>query len=218
MKKIPSEPELELLVSKLKLEIKSLEDRLIDKDKLIDSLRYDSSKLINQIERLTSIMEHQHRQGVSSRDTFLLKKAAHIISNFESRTDYEENTIENISKSRNVNQKLASFDPASTNSPSNEIDFYRNVDAYNFTSKQTVESQKTEDKNPFQKTIDRIRVSDQKPHDSERSRPPTNSILTDSRGDQLDEFINRNIGANPDSTRQSISNGNKQVRKKKKPY
>ena len=218
MTKIPLDPEVDILISKLKLEIKSLEDRLIDKDKIIDSLRYQSSKFIDQIERLTSLVEH--RQGVSTRDAFLLKKAAHIISNFESRTNFEENTIDNIKKSSNVTQKLTSFDPSSKNADSaaNEIDFYRNVDTFNFGSKQTIKSQKTGDQNPFQKTIDRIRVSAQKPNDAGRSRPQSNSILTDSRGDQLDEFINKNLDANPDSSQQSISKEKKQARVKKKPY
>lgn len=198
MLQITSKNRPDLLEETLKLEIKALEQRLAEKDELISILKHYNEKFLEQAERLTNILEAQQPQGTKKRDDFLLRKAAKIISNFESRTNYEDEVIEKAANTLPPINSLGSFGPNSIPSTktTNEIDFYRDVDSVETSAKSVNETELYSNNHPFQKTIDLIRKSDQKVPETNEPTVGENSILNESRGDQLDECINNSLNAN----------------------
>ena len=93
------EIEAELSREKLLDKIKILEDRLLQKEELIEILKEYNQKFIRQSEKLTSILEKQQQNGLNEREQFLLKKVEQVISKNSSRTDYEESAISDIKRS-----------------------------------------------------------------------------------------------------------------------
>ena len=74
------EIEAELSREKLLDKIKILEDRLLQKEELIEILKEYNQKFIRQSEKLTSILEKQQQNGLNEREQFLLKKVEQVIS------------------------------------------------------------------------------------------------------------------------------------------
>ena len=196
-----SEPEKDnesdLSTEKLLDKIKILEDRLLQKEELIGILKEYNQKFIRQSEKLTSILEKQQQNGLNEREQFLLKKVEQVIPKNSSGTDYEESAISNIKRSVTGHKILSSFsatgDPIT--SAAKEIEFYR--DFYNVEDMQDdkVNSKSSNTTNPFQKTIERIKTSEPHENYTGQLQSPPRNLMTESRGDELDESINKTMNS-----------------------
>ena len=191
------ENEAELSKEKLLDKIKILEDRLLQKEELIAILKEYNQKFISQSEKLTSILEKQQQNGLNEREQFLLKKFEQIISKNSSRTDYEESAISDIKRSVTGHETLSSFsavgDPIT--SAAKEIEFYRNWYNVEDTHEDKVHSKSSSTTNPFQKTIERIKTSEPYVNDQDQLHSSPINLMTESRGDELDESINKTISS-----------------------
>ena len=189
------ENEAELSREKLLDKIKILEDRLLQKEELIVILKKYNQKFISQSEKLTSILEKQQQNGLNEREQFLLEKFEQIISKNSSRTGYEESAISDIKRSVTGHETLSSFsasgDPIT--SDAKEIEFYRNLYNVEDTHGDKVHSKSSSTTNPFQKTIGRIKTSEAYLKDQGQLQSPKKNLITESRGDALDESINKTM-------------------------
>jgi len=191
------ENEAELSREKLLDKIKILEDRLLQKEELIAILKEYNQKFISQSEKLTSILEKQQQNGLNEREQVLLKKFEQIISKNISRTDYEESEIRDIKRSVPGHETLSSFsaigDPIT--SAAKEIEFYRNLYNVEDTHDDKGHSKSSSNTNPFQKTIERIKTSETYVNDQGQLQSAQKNLMTKSRGDELDESINKTISS-----------------------
>ena len=199
--RIMSDPEKEnesdLSREKLLDKIKMLEDRLLQKEELIGILKEYNQKFISQSEKLTSILEKQQQNGLNEREQFLLKKVEQVIPKNSSGTDYEESAIGNIKRSVTGHKTLSSFpatgDPIT--SAAKEIEFYRDLYNMEDTHEDKVHSKSSSATNPFQKTIERIKTSEPNVNDQGHLHSSPLNLMTESRGDELDESINKTISS-----------------------
>ena len=191
------ENEAELSREKLLDKIKILEDKLLQKEELIGILKEYNQKFIRQSEKLTIILEKQQQNGLNEREQFLLKKVEQIISKSSSRTDYEESAINDIKRSVTGHETLSSFsatgDPRT--SAAKEIEFYRDLYNVEDTSDNKVNSKSSNTTNPFQKTIERIKTSEPHENDQGQLQSPPRNLMTESRGDELYESINKTMNS-----------------------
>ena len=191
------ENEAELSREKLLDKIKILEDRLLQKEELIAILKEYNQKFISQSEKLTSILAKQQQNGLNEREQFLLKKFEQIVSKNSSRTDYEESASSDIKRSVTGHEALSSFsvigDPIT--SAAKEIEFYRNLYNMEDTHEDKVHSKSSSTTNPFQKTIERIKTSEPYVNDQGQLHSSPINLMTESRGDELDESINKTISS-----------------------
>ena len=191
------EIEAELSREKLLDKIKILEDRLLQKEELIGILKEYNQKFISQSEKLTSILEKQQQNGLNEREQFLLKRVEQIISKNRSRTDYEESAISDIKGSVTGHKILSSFsatgDPIT--SAAKEIEFYRDLYNVEDTQDNKVNSKSSNTTNPFQKTIERIKTSEPHDNDQVQLQSPPRNLMTESRGDELYESINKTMNS-----------------------
>ena len=191
------ENEAELSREKLLDKIKILEDRLLQKEELIAILKEYNQKFISQSEKLTSILEKQQQNGLNEREQFLLKKFEQINFKNSSRTDYEESAISDIKRSVTGHETLSSFsaigDPIT--SAAKEIEFYRNLYNVEDTHNDKVHLKSSSTTNPFQKTIERIKTSKAYENDQGQLQSPSRNLMTESRGDELDESINKTMSS-----------------------
>ena len=196
-----SEPEkgneAELSRETLLDKIKILEDRLLQKEELIEILKEYNQKFTRQCEKLTSILEKQQQNGLNEREQFLLKKVEQVISKNSSGTDYEESAISDIKRSVTGHKNLSAFsatgDPIT--SAAKEIKFYRDFYNVEDTEDDKVNSKSSNTTNPFQKTIERIKTSEPHENDPGQLQSPPRNLMTESRGDELDESINRTMNS-----------------------
>ena len=119
------------LIERLRLKVAALEQRIRDKDELVEEIKSQRDKFENHLIKLTEFLEIKYKADDTkeeSRNSFLLKKAAEIISAQKSSEFYEEAVINKIRDEVSDVIPLTSYDPTSTNSdlPNNEIDFYTN--------------------------------------------------------------------------------------------
>ena len=197
MSVLEKENEAELSREKLLDKIKILEDKLLQKEELIGILKEYNQKFIRQSEKLTIILEKQQQNGLNEREQFLLKKVEQIISKSSSRTDYEESAINDIERSVTGHETLSSFsatgDPRT--SAAKEIEFYRDLYNVEDTSDNKVNSKSSNTTNPFQKTIERIKTLELSENDPGQLQSPPRNLMTESRGDELDESINKTMNS-----------------------
>ena len=197
MSDLEKENEAELSREKLLDKIKILEDKLLQKEELIGILKEYNQKFIRQSEKLTIILEKQQQNGLNEREQFLLKKVEQIISKSSSRTDYEESTINDIKRSVTGHEILSSFsatgDPIT--SAAKEIEFYRDLYNVEDTPDNKVNSKSSNTTNPFQKTIERIKTSEPHENDQGQLQSPPRNLMTESRGDELYESINKTMNS-----------------------
>ena len=191
------ENEAEFSREKLLDKIKILEDRLLQKEELIGILKEYNQKFIRQSEKLTIILEKQQQSRLNEREQFLLKKVEQLISKNSSWTDYEKSAISNIERSVAGHEVLSSFlatgDPIT--SAAKEIEFYRDLYIVEDTQDKKVNSKSSNTSNPFQKTIERIKTSEPPEKDQGQLQTPPINLMTDSRGDELDESINKTMNS-----------------------
>ena len=191
------ENEAELSREKLLDKIKILEDRLLLKEELIGILKEYNQKFIRQSEKLTIILEKQQQNGLNEREQFLLKRVEQIISKNSSRTDYDESAINDIKGSVTGHKILSSFsatgDPIT--SAAKEIEFYRDLYNVEDTQGNKVNSKSSNTTNPFQKTIERIKTSEPHDNDQVQLQSPPRNLVTESRGDELYESINKTMNS-----------------------
>ncbi len=197
MSDLEKENEAELSREKLLDKIKILEDKLLQKEELIGILKEYNQKFIRQSEKLTIILEKQQQNGLNEREQFLLKKVEQIISKSSSRTDYEESAINDIKRSVTGHEILSSFsatgDPIT--SAAKEIEFYRDLYNVEDTPDNKVNSKSSNTTNPFQKTIERIKTSEPHENDQGQLQSPPRNLMTESRGDELYESINKTMNS-----------------------
>ena len=197
MSDLEKENEAELSREKLLDKIKILEDKLLQKEELIGILKEYNQKFIRQSEKLTIILEKQQQNGLNEREQFLLKKVEQIISKSSSRTDYEDSAINDIKRSVTGHEILSSFsatgDPIT--SAAKEIEFYRDLYNVEDTPDNKVNSKSSNTTNPFQKTIERIKTSEPHENDQGQLQSPPRNLMTESRGDELYESINKTINS-----------------------
>ena len=191
------ENEAEFSREKLLDKIKILEDRLLQKEELIGILKEYNQKFIRQSEKLTTILEKQQQSRLNEREQFLLKKVEQLISKNSSWTDYEKSAISDIERSVAGHEVLSSFlatgDPIT--SAAKEIEFYRDLYIVEDTQDKKVNSKSSNTSNPFQKTIERIKTSEPPEKDQGQLQTPPINLMTDSRGDELDESINKTMNS-----------------------
>ena len=197
MSDLEKENEAELSREKLLDKIKILEDRLLLKEELIGILKEYNQKFIRQSEKLTIILEKQQQNGLNEREQFLLKRVEQIISKNSSSTDYEESAINDIKGSVTGHKILSSFsatgDPIT--SAAKEIEFYRDLYNVEDTQDNKVNSKSSNTTNPFQKTIERIKTSEPHDNDQVQLQSPPRNLMTESRGDELYESINKTMNS-----------------------
>ena len=197
MSDLEKENEAELSREQLLDKIKILEDKLLQKEELIGILKEYNQKFIRQSEKLTIILEKQQQIGLNEREQFLLKKVEQIISKNSFRTDYEENAINDIKRSVTGHEILSSFsatgDPIT--SAAKEIEFYRDLYNVQDTPDNKVNSKSSNTTNPFQKTIERIKTSEPHENDQGQLQSPPRNLMTESRGDELYESINKTMNS-----------------------
>ena len=197
MSDLEKEHEAELSREKLLDKIKILEDKLLQKEELIGILKEYNQKFIRQSEKLTIILEKQQQNGLNEREQFLLKKVEQIISKNSSRTDYEESAINDIKRSLTGHEILSSFsatgDPIT--SATKEIEFYRDLYNVEDTPDNSLNSKSSNTTNPFQKTIERIKTSEPHENDEGQLQSPPRNLMTESRGDELYESINKTMNS-----------------------
>ena len=197
MSDLEKENKAELSREKLLDKIKILEDKLLQKEELIGILKEYNQKFIRQSEKLTIILEKQQQNGLNEREQFLLKKVEQIISKSSSRTDYEDSAINDIKRSVTGHEILSSFsatgDPIT--SAAKEIEFYRDLYNVEDTPDNKVNSKSSNTTNPFQKTIERIKTSEPHENDQGQLQSPPRNLMTESRGDELYESINKTMNS-----------------------
>ena len=217
------------LIERLRLKVAALEQRIRDKDELVEEIKSQRDKFENHLIKLTEFLEVKYKTDdtkAESRNSFLLKKAAEIISAQKGSECYEETVIKKIRDEVSDIIPLPSYDPTSTNSdrPNNEIDFYTNnneaLGSYKNTEPEKeirkpimevlTSSPQTEGKenfaghssylnipvtsdNPFQKTIERIKTSKQKPQDTNDVVLNSDEKITEQKSDLLDKSISKNL-------------------------
>ena len=218
------------LIERLRLKVAALEQRIRDKDELVEEIKSQRDKFENHLIKLTEFLEIKYKADdtrAESRNSFLLKKAAEIISAQKSSEFYEEAVINKIRDKVSDVIPLTSYDPSPTNldRSNNEIDFYTNnneaLGSYKNTepekeirkpiievltsSAQTEEQENfaghssylnnpvTSD-NPFQKTIERIKTSNQKAQDTNDIELNGDEKITEQKSDLLDKSISENLG------------------------
>ena len=197
MSDLEKENKADLSREKLLDKIKILEDKLLQKEELIGILKEYNQKFIRQSEKLTIILEKQQQNGLNEREQFLLKKVEQIISKSSSRTDYEDSAINDIKRSVTGHEILSSFsatgDPIT--SAAKEIEFYRDLYNVEDTPDNKVNSKSSNTTNPFQKTIERIKTSEPHENDQGQLQSPPRNLMTESRGDELYESINKTMNS-----------------------
>ena len=119
------------LIERLRLKVAALEQRIRDKDELVEEIKSQRDKFENHLIKLTEFLEVKYKTDdtkAEARNSFLLKKAAEIISAQKGSESYEETVIKKIRDEVSDIIPLTSYDATSTNSdrPNNEIDFYTN--------------------------------------------------------------------------------------------
>ena len=119
------------LIERLRLKVAALEQRIRDKDELVAEIKSQRDKFENHLIKLTEFLEIKYKADdtkAEPRNSFLLKKAAEIISAQKGSQFYEEAVINKIRDEVLDVIPLTSYNPTSTNSdrPNNEIDFYTN--------------------------------------------------------------------------------------------
>ena len=220
----------EELIERLRLKVTALEQRIRDKDDLVEEIKSQRDKFENHLIKLTEFLEIKYKADDTkeeSRNSFLLKKAAEIISAQKGSEFYEEAVINKIRDEVSDVIPLTSYDPTSTNSDqrNNEIDFYtnnqealgsfKNTEPGKEIRKSIMEeltfSPQTEGQenlakhssylndpvttdNPFQKTIERIKTSKQKPHNTNDIELNDGDKITEKKSDLLDKSISKNLG------------------------
>ena len=191
----PSKVNIEELLYKIKI----LEERLVQKEELIKLLKEYNERFINHSEKLTSVLDKQQSRGLSERDQFLLKKVAGISSTINPENNYEEDTINKIKHYVSKEDTLSSFSAAadSISSASREIEFYRSSYAFDGENIQDdgISAPTLRTINPFQKTIDRIKTSEPKNLDDAQTLHSPINAMTESRGDELDDSINKTLNS-----------------------
>ena len=219
----------QILIERLKLQVNTLEQRLHDKEDLVEEVRNQRDKFETQLLKLMEFLEIKYKAIESNNDPrngFLIRKAAEIVANQEKNSEYETDTLGTILNEQSPAIPLRTYDPGSiTLDPAiNEIAFYtdnkdnvsskeKNVpqnvkqkpildvltkfDQANEDKNSIVQSEAADDKssssNPFQKTIDRIRISEQKPIEDESSELTRTEKITDWQSDELDDSINKSM-------------------------
>ena len=218
------------LIERLRLKVAALEQRIRDKDELVEEIKSQRDKFENHLIKLTEFLEIKYKADdtkAEPRNSFLLKKAAEIISAQKGSEFYEEAVIKKIRDEVLDVIPLTSYNPTSTNSdlPNDEIDFYTNnneaLSSYKNTepekeirkpimevltsSPQTDEQENFAEHssylnnpvasdNPFQKTIERIKTSKQKPQDTNNIELNGDDKITEQKSDLLDKSISKNLG------------------------
>jgi len=218
------------LIERLRLKVAALEQRIRDKDELVEEIKNQRNKFENHLIKLTEFLEIKYKADDAkseSRNSFLLKKAAEIISSQKGSEFYEETAIKKIREEVSDVIPLTSYDPTSTNSdlPNSEIDFYTNnneaLGSYKSTESEkeipkpimgvVTSAPQTEGQenfpghssylntpvtsdNPFQKTIERIKTSKQKPQDTNDIELNGDEKITEKKSDLLDKSISKNLG------------------------
>jgi len=218
------------LIERLRLKVAALEQRIRDKDELVEEIKSQRDKFETHLIKLTEFLEIKYKADdtkAESRNSFLLKKASQIISAQKGAECYEETVIKKIRDEVSDVIPLTSYDPTSTNSdrPNNEIDFYTNnneaLGSYKNTEPEkeirkpimevSASSPQTEEQenfaghssylnnpvtsdNPFQKTIERIKTSKQKPQDTNDIELNGDEKITEQKSDLLDKSISKNLG------------------------
>ena len=218
------------LIERLRLKVAALEQRIRDKDELVEEIKSQRDKFETHLIKLTEFLEIKYKADdtkAESRNSFLLKKASQIISAQKGAECYEETVIKKIRDEVSDVIPLTSYDPTSTNSdrPNNEIDFYTNnneaLGSYKNTEPEkeirkpimevSASSPQTEEQenfaghssylnnpvtsdNPFQKTIERIKTSNQKPQDTNNIELNGDEKITEQKSDLLDKSISKNLG------------------------
>ena len=208
----------------------ALEQRIRDKDELVEEIKSQRDKFETHLIKLTEFLEIKYKADdtkAESRNSFLLKKASQIISAQKGAEFYEKTVIKKIRDEVSDVIPLTSYDPTSTNSdrPNNEIDFYTNnneaLGSYKNTEPEkeirkpimevSASSPQTEEQenfvghssylnnpvtsdNPFQKTIERIKTSNQKPQDTKNIELNGDEKITEQKSDLLDKSISKNLG------------------------
>jgi hypothetical protein len=230
------------MIEKLKFQIGSLEQRLIDKNEIINEIKNQRDKFEDQLKKLTELLRltnSSHEIKTPSRDKFLINKATEIIANHEVDNRYEEIALNEIKSEKLTTNPLASYTPGSINLDVavSEFEFYTAEDEVPLTqdnlkptkitqktmpdiiaqSNRTVKDSKVIEKhaaddevikvnNPFQKTIDRIRSSDQKPSETNDQKQTSDFKITDTRGDELDGVINKSVSIKFVSAQKTLNN------------
>jgi hypothetical protein len=108
----------QITVEKLKLQINSLEQRLIDKNEMINEIKNQRDKFEDQLKRLTELLtptKISHEIKASSRDKFLINKATEIIANHKIDNRYEEIALNAIRSEDLISSPLTSYTPDSIN-------------------------------------------------------------------------------------------------------
>ncbi|MDC0432688.1 hypothetical protein OAL96_00535 [bacterium] len=218
------------LIERLRLKVAALEQRVRDKDELVEEIKSQRDKFENHLIKLTEFLEIKYKADdtkAESRNSFLLKKAVEIISAQKGSEFYEEAVIKKIRDEVSDVIPLTSYDPTSTNSdlPNDEIDFYTNNNEALISYKNTepekeirkpimevlTSSPQTDEQenfaehssylnnpvasdNPFQKTIERIKTSKQKPQDTNNIELNGDDKITEQKSDLLDKSISKNLG------------------------
>ena len=222
------------LIERLRLKVAALEQRVRDKDELVEEIKSQRDKFENHLIKLTEFLEIKYKADdtkAESRNSFLLKKAAEIISAQKGSEFYEEAVIKKIRDEVLDVIPLTSYDPTSTNSdlPNDEIDFYTNIytnnnealssykntepekeirkpimevltsspqtdEQENFAEHSSYLNNPVASDNPFQKTIERIKTSKQKPQDTNNIELNGDDKITEQKSDLLDKSISKNLG------------------------
>ncbi len=121
----------EELIERLRLKVTALEQRIRDKDDLVEEIKNQRDKFEKHLIKLTEFLEIKYKTDdtkADSRNSFLLQKAAEIISAQKGSELYVETTIKKIKDEVSDVIPLASYDPGSIHlgTPNSEIDFYTN--------------------------------------------------------------------------------------------
>jgi hypothetical protein len=241
----------QIMVEKLKLQISSLEQRLIDKNEMIDEIKNQRDKFDDQLKRLTELLtstNSSHEIKAPSRDKFLINKATEIIANHEIDNRYEEIALNEIRDENSITNPLSSYTPDSINldvavsefefyTAENKVPFKKNLNPAKITQKtmpeiitkynrtaeviEVIEQHEVNDEiimanNPFQKTINRIRDSEQKPSETNDLKQTPEFKITDTRGDELDGLINKSASVNSVSAKKTYNKKNDTISTKSK--
>ena len=229
----------QVLIERLKLQVNALEQRLHDKEDLVEEVRNQRDKFETQLLKLMEFLEIKYKAIESNNDPrndFLIRKATEIVANQAKNSEYETDTLETILNEQSPAIPLRTYDPGSIplDPATNEIAFYTDnkddvlpkkkkvpknlkqkpiidvltkFDQTNKDKNSAVHSKAADDKssssNPFQKTIDRIRISEQKPIEDEGSELTRTEKITEWRSDELDESINKSMNEREAQIQQS---------------
>ena len=119
------------LIERLRLKVAALEQRIRDKDELVEEIKSQRDKFEKHLIKLTEFLEVKYKTDhteAESRNSFLIKKAAEIISAQKGSELYEETAIRQIRDEVSDVIPLTSYDPDSIHleTSNSEIDFYTN--------------------------------------------------------------------------------------------